>query len=128
MNSENRRVVETKPNEEKVNESGRIAATKRLQKELMAFVLQSDSSITAFPDGDNLFRYWISCFRQILWSYYYWGTDGWRPLPDPKRRSSMDSNSNFWSHFLQNIHFLRLRSYFWTIAFIQTLVAMETFV
>ena len=57
MNSENRRVVETKPNEEKVNESGRIAATKRLQKELMAFVLQSDSSITAFPDGDNLFRY-----------------------------------------------------------------------
>ena len=57
MNSENRRIVENNKNEEKVSESGRIAATKRLQKELMSFVLQSDETMTAFPDGDNLFKY-----------------------------------------------------------------------
>ena len=34
----------------------RSAALKRLQKELMELMLCEDKSISAFPDGENLFR------------------------------------------------------------------------
>ncbi|CAG2178957.1 unnamed protein product, partial [Oppiella nova] len=59
MSSENRRPVDSTNSDQNGGETGRIAATKRLQKELMDFVLNSDQSMTAFPDGDNLFR-WIA--------------------------------------------------------------------
>ncbi|CAG2163968.1 unnamed protein product [Oppiella nova] len=59
MSSENRRPVDSTKSDQNGGETGRIAATKRLQKELMDFVLNSDQSMTAFPDGDNLFR-WIA--------------------------------------------------------------------
>ncbi len=36
-----------------VDKSG---AVKRLQKELMDLMMCSDKSISAFPDGENLFR------------------------------------------------------------------------
>jgi len=57
MTSENRRPVNVSQTDSIVNEVGKTAATKRLQKELMDLVMHSDKSITAFPDGDNLFRY-----------------------------------------------------------------------
>ena len=34
----------------------RSAAVKRLQKELMELMVFGDKSISAFPDGENLFR------------------------------------------------------------------------
>lgn len=34
----------------------RSAAIKRLQKELMELMICGDKSISAFPDGENLFR------------------------------------------------------------------------
>lgn len=34
----------------------RSAAVKRLQKELMELMVCGDKSISAFPDGENLFR------------------------------------------------------------------------
>ncbi|CAG2116641.1 unnamed protein product [Medioppia subpectinata] len=57
--NKNRRPVESAVADKSGAQSGRMAATKRLQKELMDFVLNSDTSMTAFPDGDNLFR-WIA--------------------------------------------------------------------
>ncbi|GLV39585.1 vihar [Carabus blaptoides fortunei] len=48
-----------KQNEEVTNRSkDNHAVSKRLQKELMVLMMSSDKSISAFPDGENLFK-WI---------------------------------------------------------------------
>lgn len=47
-------VYSPKAKDANVDKSG---AVKRLQKELMELMMCSDKSISAFPDGENLFRY-----------------------------------------------------------------------
>lgn len=37
-------------------EKGHNEATKRLQRELMELMMKGDKGISAFPEGDNLFR------------------------------------------------------------------------
>jgi hypothetical protein len=56
MSGENRRPTNGSQTDPNPNEIGKTSATKRLQKELMDLVMNSDKSITAFPEGDNLFR------------------------------------------------------------------------
>ncbi|KAK5648240.1 hypothetical protein RI129_003132 [Pyrocoelia pectoralis] len=53
-----------RPNNSKHSEEGRAntndshAVTKRLQKELMSLMMSQERGVSAFPEGDNLFR-WI---------------------------------------------------------------------
>lgn len=70
MASENRRPVNGSQSEVNPNETGKLAVTKRLQKELMDLVMNSDKSITAFPDGDNLFRYYSVINNNDITFYY----------------------------------------------------------
>ncbi|KAK8782815.1 hypothetical protein V5799_015844 [Amblyomma americanum] len=42
--------------------TGNVPAAKRLQQELMALVTNGPKGISAFPDGDSLFR-WIATIR-----------------------------------------------------------------
>ncbi|XP_067130853.1 ubiquitin-conjugating enzyme E2 C [Centruroides vittatus] len=44
--------------EKKSSESGKHSVTKRLHQELMKLMMCTDKGISAFPDGENLFR-WI---------------------------------------------------------------------
>ncbi|KAF5274108.1 hypothetical protein FQR65_LT04506 [Abscondita terminalis] len=49
----------TKHNEEgRSNSSDNNAVTKRLQKELMTLMMSQEKGVSAFPEGENLFR-WI---------------------------------------------------------------------
>ncbi|XP_071448075.1 ubiquitin-conjugating enzyme E2 C [Hetaerina americana] len=49
----------TKTNEERQNPSkDSHAVTKRLQKELMVLMMSTEKSVSAFPEGENLFK-WI---------------------------------------------------------------------
>nr|XP_050051387.1 ubiquitin-conjugating enzyme E2 C-like [Dermacentor andersoni] len=43
-------------------DSGRHSVAKRLQQELMTLMMCGDKGISAFPDGDNLFR-WIGTIQ-----------------------------------------------------------------
>jgi ubiquitin-conjugating enzyme E2 C len=70
MSGENRRPTNGSQIDPNPNESGKTAATKRLQKELMDLVMNSDKSITAFPDGDNLFRYYSVINNNDITFYY----------------------------------------------------------
>ncbi|KAL1115142.1 hypothetical protein AAG570_007173 [Ranatra chinensis] len=50
----------SKTNEESQNRSqDNHAVTKRLQKELMVLMMSGEKGVSAFPDGENLFR-WIA--------------------------------------------------------------------
>lgn len=48
-------------------------AVKRLQKELMELMMCTDKSISAFPDGENLFRYVLMFFHflAVFKSYFF---------------------------------------------------------
>ncbi|XP_064466618.1 ubiquitin-conjugating enzyme E2 C-like [Ornithodoros turicata] len=48
--------------EQRKIDSGRHSVAKRLQQELMTLMMSGDKSISAFPDGDNLFR-WIGTIQ-----------------------------------------------------------------
>uniref|UniRef100_G3MNP4 Ubiquitin-conjugating enzyme E2 C n=1 Tax=Amblyomma maculatum TaxID=34609 RepID=G3MNP4_AMBMU len=48
--------------EQRSIDSGRHSVTKRLQQELMTLMMSGDKGISAFPDGDNLFR-WIGTIQ-----------------------------------------------------------------
>lgn len=42
-----------------------VAAVRRLQKELMDLMMSKDKSVSAFPDGENLFR-WVFVFNVVI--------------------------------------------------------------
>lgn len=48
----------TKQNDETVTLKDNHAVSKRLQKELMVLMMSSEKGISAFPDGENIFK-WI---------------------------------------------------------------------
>lgn len=45
------------------------SVSKRLQKELMSLMMSGDRSVSAFPDGDNLFR-WIGTINGPIGTVY----------------------------------------------------------
>lgn len=45
------------------------SVTKRLQKELMALVMTTDQGVSAFPEGDNMFK-WIGTIRGPVGTVY----------------------------------------------------------
>jgi len=60
------------PNTTETHESGpkdSHSVTKRLQKELLTLMMSGDKGISAFPDGDNFFR-WIGTIHGPLETVY----------------------------------------------------------
>lgn len=45
------------PRSKEASNVDRTGVVKRLQKELMELMMCNDKSISAFPDGENLFRF-----------------------------------------------------------------------
>ncbi|KAH9362479.1 ubiquitin-conjugating enzyme E2 C-like [Haemaphysalis longicornis] len=50
-------------------DTGRHSVTKRLQQELMTLMMGGEKGISAFPDGDNLFR-WIGTIQGPVGTVY----------------------------------------------------------
>ncbi|KAG8223039.1 hypothetical protein J437_LFUL001361 [Ladona fulva] len=62
--------VPTKTNEERQNPSkDSHAVTKRLQKELMVLMMSTEKSVSAFPEGENLFK-WIGTIHGPVGTVY----------------------------------------------------------